>query len=88
MKLNKEEKTILVSFERGNAKSVANASKEIGRYQEYAKYALQKNKRINIRIAERDLIRIQSMAVEEGLPYQTLIASILHKYVHKSVKRP
>ena len=87
MKLNKEEKTILVSFEKGNAKSVTNASKEIGRYQEYAKYALQKNKRINIRIAERDLIRIQAMAVEEGLPYQTLIASILHKYARNPAGR-
>lgn len=46
-----------------------------------AKETLKKNKRINIRVSERDLEGVQKKAIEEGLPYQTLIASVIHKYV-------
>ena len=81
MKLNDEDKKILEAYESGNSKSVPNVNKEIARYRDYAKSTLQKNKRINIRISERDLTHIQRKAVEEGLPYQTLISSVLHKYV-------
>ena len=81
MKLNKEEKDLLDAFERGETKSVPHAKREIARYREYAKSTLQKNKRVNIRISERDLILIQRKAVEEGLPYQTLMSSVLHKFV-------
>ena len=81
MKLNKEEKEILSAYEKGNFASIPSIKKEISKYQEYAKYTLQKNKRINIRISERDLIHIQKKAVEEGLPYQTFISSILHKFI-------
>lgn len=81
MKLNKEEKEILEAYEKGEFKSVPNVKKEIAKYREYAKHTLQKNKRINIRISERDLIHIQRKAVEEGLPYQTFISSILHKFI-------
>lgn len=81
MKLNKEEYEILNAYEKGNFSSVPNVKKEIKKYREYAKATLQKNKRINIRISERDLIHIQRKAVEEGLPYQTFISSILHKFI-------
>ncbi len=80
MKLNKEDKEILDAYEKGTFGSIRNVKKEVARYREYAKSTLQKNKRINIRISERDLIHIQRKAVEEGLPYQTLISSLLHKY--------
>jgi len=60
---------------------VANVKKELARYRDYAKSTLQKNKRINIRISEKDLTHIQRKAIEEGLPYQTLISSVIHKYV-------
>ena len=82
MKLNKEGKEILSAYEKGEFLSVTHAKKEITKYREYAKYTLQKNKRINIRISERDLIHIQRKAVEEGLPYQILISSLLHKYIN------
>lgn len=82
MKMNEEDKKILEAYESANFKSVPNVKKEIARYREYAKHALHKNKRINIRISERDLIHIQRKAVEEGLPYQTLISSLLHKYAN------
>ncbi len=81
MKLNKEEKEILKAYEKSNFSSVPNLRKETRKYREYAKATLQKNKRINIRISERDLIHIQRKAVEEGLPYQTFISSILHKFI-------
>ncbi|MBI5207881.1 MAG: antitoxin [Candidatus Firestonebacteria bacterium] len=82
MKLDKEEQEILDAYENGEFQSVPNVKKEIAKYREYAKFTLQKNKRINIRISSRDLIHIQRKAVEEGLPYQTLVSSILHKYVN------
>ena len=81
MNLNKEEKEILNAYEKGNFFSVPNLKKEVKRYREYAKSTLQKNKRINIRISQRDLIHIQRKAVKEGLPYQTFISSILHKFI-------
>lgn len=82
MKLDKEEKEVLNAYEKGRFSSIPHVKKEIAKYREYAKSTLQKNKRINIRLSERDLVHIQRKAVEEGLPYQTLISSVLHKYIN------
>ncbi|NOX19866.1 MAG: antitoxin [Nitrospirae bacterium] len=81
MKLSKEEKQLLESVEKGEWKSVKGVKRKIKNYQEYAKATFKKDRRINIRISERDLIGIQKKALEEGIPYQTLISSIIHKYV-------
>ena len=81
MKLTNEEKKIKNSVEKGEWKSIKNLKSQKKKYQEYAKATFKKDKRINIRISEKDLIELQKLAVEEGLPYQTLTASILHKYV-------
>ena len=54
--------------------------KEKKHYEEYARNSLTKQKRINIRMTERDLKKIQAKAIEEGLPYQTLISMLIHKY--------
>ena len=54
--------------------------KERKRFQEYARYSLNKQKRINIRMNERDLRKIKAKAIEEGVPYQSLIAMLIHKY--------
>lgn len=89
MKIKGEDKGILEVYERGTFKSIPNVKKEIARYREYAKSTLHKNKRINIRISEIDVVRIQCKAVENGLPYQTLISSILHKYANGNfVEKP
>lgn len=80
MRIKEEDKEILDAYERDNFKSIPNVKKEIARYREYAKSTLRKNKRINIRISEIDIVHIQRKAVENGLPYQTLISSVLHKY--------
>ena len=79
--LNKEEKDILESFERGEWKPVEDTGQEVRRLSEHARRTLQKDKRINIRMSAKDLEQIQVIAVREGIPYQTLIASIVHKYV-------
>jgi len=62
------------------------------RYEEYAQASLTKQRRINIRMTERDLKKIQAKAIEEGIPYQSLISMLIHKYnegkvrVHESRK--
>jgi predicted DNA binding CopG/RHH family protein len=82
MKLTQEEKDILKSVERGEWRRIPDFDKEAKRYQEYARATLRKDKRVNIRMAERDIVRFQKKAIEEGLPYQTLISSVLHKYIN------
>ena len=79
-KYTKYEKDIIKSYERDEWQSVPEFEKEKEKYREYAKNTYLKNKRINIRISERDLKRLKSKSIEEGIPYQTLIVSILHKY--------
>ena len=81
MNLSKKEKFVLESVEKGEWKSVRGVKGKIKKYQEYAKATFRKDKRVNIRISEKDLIDIQKKALEEGLPYQTLISSVLHKFV-------
>jgi len=79
--LDKEEQDLLASIEAGEWESVPNVEEEIRRHQEYARNTLKKDRRVNIRISSRDLEDIQTRALEEGVPYQTLMASVLHKYV-------
>jgi predicted DNA binding CopG/RHH family protein len=54
--------------------------KEKKQYEEYARYSLNKQKRINIRMSDRDLKKIRAKAIEEGIPYQSLISMLIHKY--------
>lgn len=54
--------------------------KQKKQYEEYARYSLNKQKRINIRMSERDLKKIRAKAIEEGIPYQSLISMLIHKY--------
>lgn len=79
-KLDEEERETLRSFETGEWRFVAEVSSEVERYRGYAREMTRKDVRINIRISRHDLEAIQKWALEEGLPYQTLIASVLHKY--------
>ncbi len=79
--LNAEEKDILESYERGEWRPIKNQKAEIKKLREYARNTLQKDKRINIRMSSKDLDQVQVIAAQEGIPYQTLISSIIHKYV-------
>ena len=78
--LDKEERAILRAFEREKLKSIPNVKREIRRYQQYARAMVDKKRNINIRISEADLFKLKSRAVEMGLPYQTLVTSVLHQY--------
>ena len=81
-KLAKEEKEILDSFEKGEWIPVTNLSKRKKELVAYARNTLRKDKRLNTRISERDLIELQRKAVKEGLPYQTYVSSIIHKFIN------
>ena len=80
MTLDADEKEILKSVERGEWRSVRGLASKQTHYADYATATFRKDRRINIRISSKDLEAIQKRALEEGLPYQTLIASLLHKY--------
>jgi predicted DNA binding CopG/RHH family protein len=79
-KLDKEEQEILNSFERGEWESTNPTTAELHKFQKIARASLAKDKRINIRLPARVLEGIQLRAAQEGLPYQTLISSILYKF--------
>lgn len=79
--LDEEEKDILESYERDEWVPVKDKKQEIKKLQQYAKNTLAKDKRINIRMSSKDLDQVQTIAAQEGIPYQTLVSSIIHKYV-------
>jgi predicted DNA binding CopG/RHH family protein len=81
-RLTEEEQEILDSFERGEWVPVKDLSKRKRELIRYARNTLKKDKRLNIRISERDLNELQKKAVSEGLPYQTFVSSIIHKFVN------
>ncbi len=84
-KLAKEEMEILDAFEGGKYKSVLTAKRK-KLLAEAAKNTFKKDKRINIRLSGHDLEALQRRALREGVPYQTLVTSVLHKYVSGSLK--
>ncbi len=80
-KLKSEEKEILEAFESGRLKRVKNADKEIEEHRVVAEETFKKDARINIRLSSRDLRALQARVLKEGIPYQTLVSSVLHKFV-------
>ena len=82
-RLNPEERELLKSVERGEWRPAGKTA--LKRYVRAARHTLKKDRRVNIRLAQVDLEGIQTKAFEEGLPYQTLISSVLHKYVTGSL---
>ncbi len=79
--LDKEEQEILEAIENGDWELVKPKKAELEHYAEIAKNTLRKDQRMNIRISKGDMSRIKAKAAEEGVPYQTLVTSIIHKYV-------
>jgi predicted DNA binding CopG/RHH family protein len=82
IKLLNDEKDLLESVESGGWKSVRNIENEKKKAVLAARETLKKNKRVNIRISQHDLEYLQKRAFEEGIPYQTLMTSVLHKFAH------
>ncbi|MEJ2749394.1 MAG: antitoxin [Anaerolineae bacterium] len=84
--LDNEEREILEAFEQGKLTPIADKEVEMQKHRQYAADTFKKNKRINIRISSRDLDALRKRALREGIPYQTLVTSILHKYVDGRLK--
>ena len=81
LRLDREEREILRSVERGEWKSTKPTRQELDRLAHIARNTLRKDQRMNIRISKADLTGLKARAAEEGIPYQTLVTSVLHKYV-------
>ena len=79
--MNEEERDILDRFERGELRSAPGAEQEIEAARHAARNTFNKTKRVNLRVTERDFNLAHSRAREEGIPYQTLLSSVIHKYL-------
>jgi predicted DNA binding CopG/RHH family protein len=80
-RLDKEEQEILDAFDTGDLKLSPDSEDRKLRHQQYVEAMFKKDARINIRLSSKDLRGLQKKALAEGIPYQTFLASILHKYV-------
>ena len=78
--IDRDERELLLAFEQGQLKSMATKA-ELEQLKAAARATGLKDRRVNIRLSSSDLTDIQVKALEEGIPYQTLISSVLHKYV-------
>jgi len=81
--LTKDEQELLTSFENGEWRSISELNKAKKIYQKAAKSTLEKTKNINLRLTERTVVKLKAKAISEGIPYQTLASSVLHKYVNQ-----
>jgi predicted DNA binding CopG/RHH family protein len=80
-KLDRYEREVLGAYEKGTLVSVRPTKAQLAAFRDAARQTFAKTKRVNIRLSAADLMDIQARAYEEGVPYQTLIASVLHKFV-------
>lgn len=83
--MDREEKDLMESIEKEEWRPVKNLDREKDSAVHTARNTLKKDKRINLRLSQKDYHQIQLRAIEEGIPYQTLIASIVHKYLNGSL---
>ncbi|MBT3341664.1 MAG: antitoxin [Gemmatimonadetes bacterium] len=79
--LTSEERDIIDSFERNEMKGEADAAQELEDAKQAARNTFNKTRRVNLRVTERDYSLAHSRAREEGIPYQTLLSSVVHKYL-------
>ncbi len=79
--LTREEREIVEAFEGNKLRSPRNKSALMTQHREYAAATFRKDRRVNVRISSRDLDALKKRALSEGIPYQTLISSVLHRYV-------
>ena len=83
--IDEEERDLMESIEKDEWRSVQNIEREKEKAIAAAQNTLRKDKRINLRLTQKDYHQIQVKAIEEGIPYQTLISSIIHKYLNGSL---
>ena len=79
--LDEKEQEILSAYEAGKTTRIADTAALLARHREYAEATFRKDARLNIRISSKDLRGLQKRALADGIPYQTLVASVLHKFV-------
>jgi len=79
--LNSEEREILEKFERGELRPASNVEHELKQARQAARNTFNKTRRVNLRVTERDFSLAHARAREEGIPYQTLLSSVIHKYL-------
>lgn len=88
-KLDAYEEELLTAYEKGELKSASPSKADLTKFKAAATATFIKDRRINIRLSSPDLMDIQARALEEGIPYQTFIASVLHKYASgRLVEKP
>ncbi len=80
-KMSAEEREILEKFERGELRTAASVESEIEAARQAARNTFNKTRRVNLRVTERDFGLAHARAREEGIPYQTLLSSVIHKYL-------
>ena len=80
-KMSTEEKEILEKFERGELRPASNVGHELVQARQAARNTFNKTRRVNLRVTERDFSLAHARAREEGIPYQTLLSSVIHKYL-------
>lgn len=76
-----DEQELVESYEREEWRPIANLEDELQHYQDYAAATMQKNRLVSIGLSPEDFVEIQRKAMEKGIPYQTLIANIVHQFV-------
>ena len=86
MRYDKEEKRILDAYKRGKIKLSTPSEKEIAAIKATAESTFKKDKRITIRLYDHDLTGIQKKAMEMGIPYQTLISALVHRYIEGELR--
>ena len=86
--LDKVEERLLDDFETGKLKRAPVLKREQAKLKRYARATLIKAKNVNIRISEKDLIKLKSLAAGRGIPYQTLLASLIHQYSAGKLRDP
>ncbi len=79
--LNAEERDVLDRFEQDELRTAPDAEREIEAARQAARNTFNKTKRVNLRVTERDFNLAHARAREEGIPYQTLLSSVIHKYL-------
>ena len=83
--IDQEEKDLMESIERDDWQPVKDLDQEREKAIAAARNTLRKDKRINLRLSQKDYHQIQIKAIEEGIPYQTLISSLVHRYLNGSL---
>ena len=84
--LDQEEKNILNDFDNNVLQGSAGLKLAKSKYEQYAKATLNKSRNLNIRLSEKDLQKIKIKALDKGIPYQTLVTSVIHRYVNDKVR--